>query len=174
MSTTAPQLTVDQTNESDTHQGVDTIQYCTFWLSGQRFGIEVLEVQEVLRTTSMTAVPLAPDAVSGLINLRGQIITAIDLRRRLHLPEREPGARHVNIVVRTDEGPVSFLVDEIGAVHEVARGDHEPPPETVDATARQLMSGVYKVDGPLLHVLDVNRVIAELATSTANNRKGDA
>ena len=145
--------------------------YCTFWLDGQRFGIEVLEVQEVLRTQSMTPVPLAPTAINGLINLRGQIITAIDLRERLELPNREDGGASVNIVVRTDEGPGSILVDSIGGVLEVDRADFELPPETVYGAGRDLIAGVYKVDGPLLHVLDVGRVIGELVTAT---RKGDA
>ena len=145
--------------------------YCTFWLDGQRFGIEVLDVQEVLRTQSMTPVPLAPEAITGLINLRGQIITAIDLRHRLELPPREDGASSVNIVVRTEEGPVSLLVDSIGGVLEVDRADYELPPETISGAGRDLIAGVYKVDGPLLHVLEVERVIGELVTAT---RKGDA
>lgn len=149
----------------------DSTSYCTFWLDGQRFGIEVLDVQEVLRTQSMTPVPLAPEAITGLINLRGQIITAIDLRQRLELPPREDGASSVNIVVRTEEGPVSLLVDSIGGVLEVDRADYELPPETISGAGRDLIAGVYKVDGPLLHVLEVERVISELVTAT---RKGDA
>lgn len=149
----------------------ESTSYCTFWLDGQRFGIEVLDVQEVLRTQSMTPVPLAPEAITGLINLRGQIITAIDLRQRLELPPRDDGASSVNIVVRTEEGPVSLLVDSIGGVLEVDRADYELPPETISGAGRDLIAGVYKVDGPLLHVLEVERVIGELVTAT---RKGDA
>ena len=149
----------------------ESTSYCTFWLDGQRFGIEVLDVQEVLRTQSMTPVPLAPEAITGLINLRGQIITAIDLRQRLDLPPREDSASSVNIVVRTEEGPVSLLVDSIGGVLEVDRADYELPPETISGAGRDLIAGVYKVDGPLLHVLEVERVIGELVTAT---RKGDA
>jgi purine-binding chemotaxis protein CheW len=147
------------------------ISYCTFWLDGLRFGIEVLEVQEVLRIQSMTPVPLAPDAIEGLINLRGQIITAIDLRERLDLPARPDGERSVNIVVRTEEGPVSMIVDQIGGVLEVDRASFELPPETLSGAGRDLIAGVYKVDGPLLHVLEVARVIGELVSAT---RKGDA
>jgi purine-binding chemotaxis protein CheW len=149
----------------------DNISYCTFWLDGLRFGIEVLEVQEVLRIQSMTPVPLAPDAIEGLINLRGQIITAIDLRERLELPPRPEGERSVNIVVRTEEGPVSMIVDQIGGVLEVDRASFELPPETLSGAGRDLIAGVYKVDGPLLHVLEVARVIGELVSAT---RKGDA
>lgn len=158
-----------------------TTSYCTFWLDGQRFGIEVLEVQEVLRTQAMTSVPLAPKAVDGLINLRGQIITAIDLRTRLEIPPRDEGARPVNIVVRTDEGPVSLIVDKIGGVLEVDRNNFELPPETIHGAGRDLVAGVYKVDGPLLHVLDVERVISDLVGAQKNSNgelaaslKGDA
>lgn len=149
----------------------ETTNYCTFWLGDQRLGIEVLDVQEVLRTQSMTPVPLAGAAISGLINLRGQIITAVDLRRRLELPPREDDAEAVSIVVRTQEGPVSMLVDRIGGVVEVDGSTFEAPPDTVTGAARDLITGVHKVDGPLLHVVDVDRVIADLVPT---GKRGDA
>ena len=92
----------------------DEHQFCTFVLGGHHFGIDVLKVQEIIRYQEMTRVPLAPPVVRGLINLRGQIVTAIDLRRRLELPERTDGQLPVNVVVKTDDGAVSLLVDEIG------------------------------------------------------------
>src|SRR6185436_963350 len=99
---------------------VSTQQYCTFFLDGLFFGVEVQHVQEVIRYQEMTRVPLAARVVSGLINLRGQIVTAIDLRRRLALPELPGGKLPMNIVVRTEDGIVSLLADEVGDVHEVA------------------------------------------------------
>jgi purine-binding chemotaxis protein CheW len=156
--------------DTASHLTTDMMSYCTFWLDGQLFGIEVLEVQEVLRTQATTPVPLAPAAITGLINLRGQIITAIDLRTRLELAPRADDDAAVNIVVRTGDGPVSLLVDTIGGVVEVDRADYERPPETISGAGRELIAGVYKVDGPLLHVLEVGRVIGDLVTT----RKGDA
>src|SRR5712691_1623782 len=94
-------------------------QLCTFMVGDLFFGVEVQQVQEVIRYLPMTRVPLAPRVVEGLINLRGQIVTAIDLRRRLELPERAEGQRPMNIVVRTAGGAVSLLVDDIGEVVEV-------------------------------------------------------
>ena len=94
----------------------DERQYCTFYLDGHYFGVDVLKVQEVIRYQEMTRVPLAPPVVRGLINLRGQIVTAIDLRRRLDLPDRPADQLPVNVVVQTDDGAVSLLVDEIGDV----------------------------------------------------------
>jgi len=95
------------------------LQYCTFYLDRLLFGVELKGVQEVIRSLEMTKVPLAPKVVSGLINLRGQIVTAVDLRRRLELEARPPDTLPMNVVVRSEDGAVSFLVDEIGDVVEV-------------------------------------------------------
>ena len=92
--------------------------YCTFRLGELFFGVEVLDVQEVIREQQMTNVPLASSEIRGLMNLRGQIVTAIDLRERLRLPDHEQQAT-MNVVIRAAEGAVSLLVDEIGDVLEV-------------------------------------------------------
>jgi purine-binding chemotaxis protein CheW len=94
-------------------------QFCTFYLDKLLFGVELRGVQEVIRSLDMTRVPLAPEVVGGLINLRGQIVTAVDLRRRLELEARSPEMRPMNVVVRSEDGAVSLLVDEIGDVVEV-------------------------------------------------------
>src|SRR5262249_26109126 len=124
-----------------------------------------LQVQEVIRTQQMTRVPLAPKAVRGLINLRGQIVTAIDLRERLGLPPL--GADHdpMNVVVRTDDGAVSLLVDEIGDVLETDADEFEPVPETVTAFARELIRGVFKLPGRLLLILETERLLGLEAVS---------
>lgn len=137
----------------------ETRQFATFFLDGLFFGVEVLKVQEVIRYQEMTRVPLALPVVSGLINLRGQIVTAIDLRRRLRLRERPAGELPMNVVVRTDDGALSLLVDEIGDVLEVAVDQLERAPETVDARARELLRGVSKLDGRLLLILDTERTV---------------
>ncbi len=138
-------------------------QYCTFLLGGQHFGIEVHKVQEVLRSQPMTRVPLAPPALRGLINLRGQIVTALDLRRRLDLPEPPAGRQPLNVVVSTDDGPVSFLVDEIGDVLEIDDKQFEPTPNTLKGPARTLVGGAYKLDDRLLLVLEPETVLAPSA-----------
>ena len=137
----------------------DRHQYCTFYAGGYYFGLEVLRVQEILRYQEMTRVPLAPPVVRGLINLRGQIVTAIDLRRRLGLSERPADQAPLNVVVQTDDGAVSLLVDEIGDVLEVSETLFEPPPETLQGTARQLIRGAYKLNDRLLLLLDTDRVL---------------
>ena len=134
-------------------------QFCTFFLDSLFLGVEVQRVQEVLRQQEMTQVPLAPPVVRGLINLRGQIVTAIDLRRRLELPQRAGEDAGMNVVVRTDDGAVSLLVDEIGDVLNVLMTTFEPPPETVTGVARQLVRGIHKLDQRLLLVLDIDRTV---------------
>src|SRR5438128_7203570 len=98
----------------------------------------------------MPRVPLAPPVGRGLLNLRGQIVTAIDLRRRLELPERPAEQLPINVVVHTDDGAVSLLVDEIGDVLEVPENLFERPPETLRGAARELIRGAYKLAGRLL------------------------
>lgn len=137
----------------------DQRQYCTFYAGGMYFGIGVREVQEVLQYQDMVRVPLASPVVRGLINLRGQIVTAIDLRRRLGLPDRADDVDPMNVVVRTDDGAVSLLVDQIGDVVEVDERTFESPPETMSSRARELIVGVYKLDDQLLLVLDAPRAI---------------
>lgn len=136
------------------------IQYCTFTLAHLTFGIEVDRVQEVMRSRDLTEVPLANDVVEGLINLRGQIVTALDLRRRLELPARDADAPPpMNIVVRTNSGELSLLVDAIGDVVDADEATFEEPPETLDGVARELITGTYKLDGRLLLVLDTERAV---------------
>jgi len=134
-------------------------QFCTFFLDGHLFGTPVPQVQEVIQYQAMTSVPLAPDVVSGLINLRGQIVSAIDLRKRLGLKDRPDGQLPMNVVVRTNEGAVSLLVDEIGDVIEVEEEMLESPPETLQGFAREVVRGVYKLAGRLLLALDIERVV---------------
>lgn len=134
-------------------------QFCTFFVDGHYCGLDVLKVQEVIRYQDMTRVPLARPVVRGLINLRGQIVTAIDLRRRLDLTDRPDDQLPVNVVVHTDDGAVSLLVDEIGDVLDVSEEDFERPPETLQGTVRELIRGAYKLDGRLLLILDVERAV---------------
>jgi purine-binding chemotaxis protein CheW len=138
----------------------DEHQYCTFFLDGHYFGIDVLKVQEIIRFQQMTRVPLAPAVVRGLINLRGQIVTGIDLRRRLGLRDRPAEHLPVNVVVKTDDGAVSLLVDEIGDVIQVSEKHFEVPPETLRGSSRALVRGAYKLPERLLLILDTDGAVA--------------
>src|ERR1017187_5678627 len=132
-------------------------QFSTFFVADLFFGVDVLRVQEVLRFQQMTSVPLAPGVIEGLINLRGHIVTAIDMRRRLRLPPRAEGRTPMNVVVRTEGGAVSLLVDEIGDVLDVDAADWERTPGNLDPDIRDLIRGVYKLKDRLLLVLDTER-----------------
>jgi len=142
-------------------------QFCTFFVHGLFMGVEVTRVQEVIRYQQLTHVPLTPPIIAGLMNLRGQIVTAIDLRRRLGLPDRADGELPVNVVIRSSEGAMSLLVDHIGDVIDVAAESFERPPLTLTGDARELIVGAYKLDGQLLLVLDTVRAL-DLADGAAN------
>ncbi len=135
-------------------------QYCTFILDDLLFGVEVQQVQEVIRFQEMTRVPLSSNVVDGLINLRGQIVTALDLRRRLNLRDRPEGELPMNVVIRTDGDLVSLLVDEIGDVVETDESLFERPPDTLSGSARDLITGAYKLENRLLLVLDTAKAVS--------------
>jgi purine-binding chemotaxis protein CheW len=134
-------------------------QFSTFYVADLFFGVDVLRVQEVLQFQEMTPVPLAPQVIEGLINLRGQIVTAVDMRRRLRLPPRAGDRMPMNMVLRTDDGAVSLLVDEIGDVLDVDESTWEQPPDNLDPAARDVISGVYKLKDRLLLVLDARQTM---------------
>jgi len=135
-------------------------QLCTFFLDDRFFSIEVEKVQEVIRYQTITPVPLAPTVVCGLINLRGQIVTAIDLRRLLQVGERRDERLPINIVIQTRPSIFSLLVDRIGDVLEVDDECFEHPPDTLDGIARELIRGAYKLQGRLLLVLNVEKLFS--------------
>jgi len=139
--------------------GQMTRQYTTFYLEGLFFGVETVKVQEVLKYQPTTPVPLAPGVVGGLINLRGQIVTSIDLRRRLELSDRPADKAPLNVVVRGEDGAVSLLVDEIGDVIEVNPELHESPPENTPEKVRETLQGVYKLPDRLLLALAIEKVL---------------
>ena len=129
-------------------------QLSTFRIADRWFGIDVGRVQEALRFAPLTRVPLAPAVVAGLINLRGQIVMALDLRQRLALPPRAPGARPMNLILRSADGPTSLMVDEIDEVIAVDPACIEPVPLTLMGPGRELLICVLKAPGGLVLVLD--------------------
>jgi purine-binding chemotaxis protein CheW len=132
-------------------------QFCTFYLDKLMFGVELEKVQEVIRYLEITQIPLAPRVVSGLMNLRGQIVTGVDLRRRLDLADRPDGTTPMNVVIRSADGAVSLLVDEIGDVVEVTEDSFERPPETLQGKVREVILGVHKLEKQLMHVLNTEK-----------------
>lgn len=142
-----------------------TRQLCIFSLADELFGIEVSRVQEVLRFQQMTPVTLAPRFIRGLINLRGQIVMAIDLRQCLELPAFERDQAPMNLVVRTEDGPVSFLVDRIHDVVDVTEGTFESAPTNLHGVLRKLIRGTYPLRDQLLLALDVDALLTLIDSS---------
>jgi purine-binding chemotaxis protein CheW len=137
-------------------------QYCTFWVAGLYFGVDVDNVQEVLRHQPMTPVPRAHTAVRGLINLRGQIVTALDLRGRLGLPARPDDSLPMNVIVRSRGEVISLLVDDIGDVIDAEQpGDlgMEPPPSNLRQEIQEVVIGVRPLADSILLVLDADRAV---------------
>lgn len=137
-------------------------QYCTFWVDDLYFGVAVAEVQEVLRHQPMTPVPRANEAVRGLINLRGQIVTALDLRVRLGLPPRPEGVLPMNVIVRSRGEVVSLLVDDIGDVidpRDQGSLELEPAPSNMPAEVQDVVVGVRPLPDAILLVLDADRAV---------------
>jgi purine-binding chemotaxis protein CheW len=134
-------------------------QYATFEVDEQLFGVEVTAVQEVISFHEYTLVPLAPAAVGGLFNLRGQVIAAVDMRVQLGLPRNALDGQVMNLILRTDDGPVSLLVDRIGGVFDLDEADFEATPDNLQGPARRLVAGTCKLDDRLMLVLDVPQAL---------------
>jgi purine-binding chemotaxis protein CheW len=133
---------------------------CTFHVGKLLIGVDVDQVQEVRAAEIVTPVPLAPDSVTGIINLRGQIVTVIDARQRLGLPTGDEHADRVYAVIRNDGEAIGLAVDRAGDVIEVDASDFEDVPDTVRSTIRSFVSGVYKLEGAQLLVLDTARTLS--------------
>jgi len=142
-----------------------TRQLCTFYLDDQMFGVDAHKVQEVIRYQEMTQVPLTPPSVLGLINLRGQIVTALDMRVRLGYPKRSEDKRPMNVVIRSDDCAVSLLVDRIGDVIDVDSEHYEAVPDTLRGPIRAFVEGTYKLDKHLLLLLNTTDVVREVSVN---------
>lgn len=166
----SPSITQPLVTKAIPASGAPAAQYCTFLADGLLFGVAVHNVQEVLRYQHMSTVPRAPQAVNGLINLRGQIVTAIDLRRRLGLAARPPAALPMNVVVRSRNEIVSLLVDDIGDVIDTADAPVEHVPATLPAAIRAAVAGVICLPETILLVLDADAAGDVAADATLSLR----
>jgi purine-binding chemotaxis protein CheW len=137
----------------------DRSEFVSVTIADQLFGIPVLQVQDVLGAQRITRIPLAPPEVAGSLNLRGRIVTAIDIRTRLRLPPRSERQQGMSIVVDHEGELYSLLVDAVGEVLSLETGDAERNPATLDSIWREVSAGIYRLDGKLLVVLDVARVL---------------
>ena len=156
-------MTEQDTNSTSKHLSdqfsEDTEEFVTFIINGQLFGIPVLMVQDVLSSYRINKIPLAPPEIAGLLNLRGRIVTAIDVRRRLGLQPRSRDTNGMSIVVESGHELYSLMVDSVGEVLALSKEEYERNPPTLEAHFREFAEGVYRLEGQLLVVLDVNRLL---------------
>ncbi len=145
-------------SETDGHSG-RTEEFVTMTIDEQLFGIPVLMVQDVLRSQQLRRVPLAPPEVAGALNLRGRIVTAIDVRKRLQLPERSDDSLGMSIVVDHDGELYSLIVDSVGEVLTLPADLFEPTPATLNSVWKTISKGVYRLEDKLLLVVDVDRLL---------------
>lgn len=135
-------------------------EFLTIIIAGQRFGIPILQVQDVLSQQRVTRVPLAPPEVAGSLNLRGRIVTAIDVRRRLGIgPRGSENAKEMSVVVEHDGELYSLIIDQVGDVMTLQDDLFENTPGALDPAWREISSGIYRLDGELLIILDVPRFL---------------
>ncbi|MEO0412021.1 MAG: chemotaxis protein CheW [Pseudomonadota bacterium] len=144
-------------------------EFVTLRLAGQLLGIPVLQVHDVLKAQNMTPVPIAPSWVAGLINLRGRIVTCIDLRARLGLPPAtdEDEVTGMSVVVEQNGEPYSLLIDRVGDVLKLPIDDYERNPVTLEASWAEVSAGVYRLDGELLVILDVEQLLDFVSVAEA-------
>jgi len=144
----------------------DSEEYVTALIDGQLFGIPVLSVQDVLGPQALANIPLAPPEVAGSLNLRGRIVTAIDLRKRLGM---EPADREksMSIVVDHHGELYSLLIDEVGEVLSVPMQNYERNPATLDPRWRDVSQGIFRLDGRLLVILQVQRLLDIIKVAAA-------
>ena len=137
---------------------VSTSRFTTFYVGDRLYGIDVMKVQEITKFMPMSPVPLSPNYVHGLINLRGQIATAIGLRELFCL-KADASAECMNVICASNGLLLSFLVDKIGDVIEVSDSMFEKPSETISLEVRRFMSGVYKLQNQLLSIIDIDSIL---------------
>src|ERR1700753_1940764 len=150
-----------------THSTEESHQFATFLMDGLLFGIEVLKVQEVIPFQEMTAVPLASNSIEGFITLRGQLAIAIDTRHVMGLPSRAEEARPLNLVVRSEEGIASLVVDNIGDVVHVQPAMRAPVPDTVPVRQKALLECVYMLREGLMLALNLTYLLDCVSSSTS-------
>ncbi len=137
----------------------ETQDYVTMFIDGQMFGIQVLTVQDVLGPQKITRIPLAPREVAGSLNLRGRIVTAVDVRLRLGLRNSADDNKGMSVVVDQNGELYSLMVDQVGEVLSLPAAKFERNPPTLDPMWREFSAGIYRLEDKLLVVLDVAKLL---------------
>ena len=144
---------------SDTPAGGNAIEYVTVLIGGQLFGLPISRVQDVFMPERITRVPLAPPEIAGVLNLRGRIVTTVDMRRRLGLPPRTDNKPSMAVGIEMKGESYGLLIDTVGEVMKLGEGTLEPNPVNLDAKLARVSAGVHRLDGQLMVILDVDSVL---------------
>jgi purine-binding chemotaxis protein CheW len=143
---------------NDTHNE-DVTEYVTAFIGGQLFGLPISRVQDVFMPERLTRVPLAPAEIAGVLNLRGRIVTAVDMRCRLGLPQRDDGKPSMAVGIEYKGESYGLLIDAVGEVLKLSETGRETNPVNLDVRLKRVSAGVHRLDGQLLVILDVDRVL---------------
>lgn len=160
-------MSIEQSSDLHTHNRghvgeSKTKEYLTVIIENQMFGIPILQVQDVLGELKVTKIPLAPPQVAGSLNLRGRIVTAVDVRKCLGLPPLETSSKRMSVVVNHDDELYSLIIDNVGDVLTLHDKDFEQNPATLDLMWKSVSLGVYRLQGKILVVLDVPKLLMSL------------
>ncbi|MHC5656058.1 chemotaxis protein CheW [Stappia sp.] len=145
-------------NDNISAAAADTIQYVTVFIGGQLFGLPISQVHDVFVPESVTRVPLAAPEVAGVLNLRGRIVTAIDMRKRLHLPNRDENAQVMAVGIEHKGESYGLVIDKVGEVLRLSNESQEPNPSNLDKRWAEISGGVHRLDGKLMIILDIGRL----------------
>jgi purine-binding chemotaxis protein CheW len=145
----------------------ESIQYVTVVIGGQLFGLPIERVHDVFVPESITRVPLSRPEIAGVLNLRGRIVTAIDMRRRLHLPPRQDGGTAMAVGIESKGESYGLLIDNVGEVLDLPTAGREANPVNLDARWAAISGGVHRLNGQLMVILDVDRVLGGMSEAVA-------
>ena len=137
------------------------MELATFYVGDALCGIDILNIQEINKNFDITNVPQAAEYITGILNLRGKIVTIIDLARKLDLSQLNAGKENRNILVNSEDEHIGLMVDSIGDVVQVSSGDIEPPPSNIKGIKGKFFSGVLKTQSSLIGILDLEEVLQE-------------
>ncbi|WP_029059379.1 chemotaxis protein CheW [Stappia stellulata] len=149
-------------NDNHASNADEIIQYVTVVIGGQLFGLPISQVHDVFVPERVTRVPLAAPQVAGVLNLRGRIVTAIDMRKLLHLPDRDEGSQVMAVGIEQKGESYGLVIDSVGEVLRLSSSSQEPNPSNLDKRWAEISGGVHRLDGKLMIILDVARLFSAM------------